>query len=372
MAAISADQTMNTITRAQFEDAITRAVNDRSRVYNNSFALSIRWEQDNTNASADTEHFQAILSTLRLDQAEVEILAEQDQTPGWTLNDKVRSVFRLAANAPGKSIVLMHYAGHGEIRGKQLFAVEGRSRRSINLQRFIDTVVAGDVQDFDIADTDAVFVLDCCYSHNSHIATRAFNPTTRVVEILSASDDHTPEALTPPRNTLTGKLWGEIARRKRDGHHFVGLSDVMATLRENSPVVKPTHHVKLGVSVCFSFAGVTRVNPNTISPSLRTVFSVHIAENMTREQLDGFLTWIETLPPRFSMDLDGIYPTNSILLILQSSYALFTNLAGYAGVTFISDVTSSNCRKYLGQEQRQEAPSSTLKENVPFSRSPKA
>jgi hypothetical protein len=68
---------------------------------------------------------------------------------------------------------------------------------------------------------------------------------------------------------------------KRDGHHFVTLSEVKATIRGNSFVVKPTHHVKLGVSVCFSFTGVTRVHPNTIAPSLRVVFSVHIADNMT-------------------------------------------------------------------------------------------
>ncbi|KAJ6134505.1 hypothetical protein N7523_000827 [Penicillium sp. IBT 18751x] len=355
MEAISADQIMN---------AITRAVNNRSRIYNNSFALSVRWERDKTNASADTDNFQAILSTLNLDQAEVEILAEKDQTPGWTLNDKIRSVFRLAANAPGKSIVLIHYAGHGKVKRGQLYAVEGPSNRSINLQRFIDTVMTGDVQDFDIADTDAVFVLDCCYSH---VATRTSNPTSRVVEVLSASDDHTPEALTSPRNTLTGKLRGEIARRKRDGHRFVTLSDAMATIRENSSVVKPTHHVKLGVSVCFSFTGVTQINPNAIAPSLRAVFSVRIAENMTREQLDRFLTWIETLSPGFAMELDGIYTTTSTLLIFQSAYALFANLARYPGVTLISEVTSSNRRKYLGQEQRQEAPPSTLKENVPFS-----
>ncbi|OGM51126.1 hypothetical protein ABOM_000159 [Aspergillus bombycis] len=327
MAATSADQ-MNAITRAQFEDAIARAVNNRSRIYNNSFALSFRWEQDKTNSSTDTDHFQAILSTLNLDQAEVEILAEQDQTPGWTLNDKIRL-----------------------------------SRRSINLQRIIDNVVAGDVQDFDIADTDAVFVLDCCYSH---VATRALNPTTRVVEILAASDDHNPEAFTPPRNTLTGKLRGEIARRKRDGHHCVVLSDVMATIRGNSPVVKPTHHVKLGVSVCFPFAGVTYINPNTIAPSLRAVFSVRIVENINREQLNRFITWIEALPPGFAIELEGVYTTTSTLLIFQSAYALFKNLAGYPGVTLISDVTSPNRRKYLGQEQQQGAPSSTLKENVPY------
>ena len=100
---------MTALTSAQFKDAITRAVNNRSRVYNNSFALSIRWQRDNTNASTDTDNFQAILSTLNLDPAEVEVLAEQDEFPGWTLNDKVQSIFRLAARAPGKFIVLIHY-----------------------------------------------------------------------------------------------------------------------------------------------------------------------------------------------------------------------------------------------------------------------
>jgi len=359
---------MEAISADQINDAIARAVNNRSRVYNFSFALSIRWERDNTNAAADTDNFQAILSTLNLDQAEVEILAEQNRTPGWTLNDAIRSIFRRATEAPGKSIVLIHYAGHGEVRGEELWAVEGPSRRSISLQDYIDTVVKGHVQYFDIADTDAVFVLDCCYSH---VATRTSNPATRVVEVLSASDEHTPVALHLPHNTLTGKLRGEIARRKRDGHHFVTLSDVMATIRENSSVVKPTPHVKLGVSICFPFTGVTRMDPNTIAPTLRAVFSVRIAENMTREKLHRFLTWIETLPPGFAIELDGIYATSSTLLIFQSAYALFTNLARYHGVNFISDVTSANRRKSLGQEERQKAPSSTLKENIPFSKRPK-
>ncbi|KAJ5247528.1 hypothetical protein N7468_002511 [Penicillium chermesinum] len=49
---------------------------------------------------------------------------------------------------------------------------------------------------------------------------------------------------------------------------------------------------------------------------------------MTREQLQRFLTWIETLPPGYTIELDAIYPTTSTLLIFQSAYALFVNLAG--------------------------------------------
>ncbi|KAJ5392029.1 hypothetical protein N7509_007519 [Penicillium cosmopolitanum] len=81
MEAIRADKTSNAITRAQFADAITRTVNNRCRAYKNCFASSIRWEVDNTIASADSENFQTILSTLNLDPAEFAILTEQDQMP---------------------------------------------------------------------------------------------------------------------------------------------------------------------------------------------------------------------------------------------------------------------------------------------------
>ncbi|KAJ5575834.1 hypothetical protein N7535_002760 [Penicillium sp. DV-2018c] len=61
---------------------------------------------------------------------------------------------------------------------------------------------------------------------------------------------------------------------------------------------------------------------------------------------------METLPPVYTRELDGIYTTTSTLLIFQSAYVLFTDLAGYAGVTFISDMTSPNRREYLNEEQR--------------------
>lgn len=369
MAATTAGQFASAITREQFEEMIHRAVNDHNRVYNNSFALSIRWEQDDTDAARDTEDLQSILSTLNLNQAEVEILAAQDRTPGWTLGTKLISLFQRAVDARGKSLVILHYTGHGELRQDNLFAVEGPTRRSVNLQRIIDCLVAGniagDVQYVDIADTDVILILDCCYSH---IATRALNPTTRVVEILAASDDRTPAALAPPRNTLSGKLRGEISRRKRDGHHFVELSDVMATLRRNSSVVTPTHQVKLGQSIRLPLTGTTRVNPHTITPTLRAVFSVRIVEDLTQQQLDSLITWIQTLPHGYRMELDGVYETTSTLLVFQSSYRLFANITGHPGVTFISDVTSANRRQSLGQERgRHASPSSILKENVPFS-----
>lgn len=366
-------QTPSAMTQARFEDAITRAVTSRSRAYSHSFAMSIRWELDNTDAATDTENFKVILSTLNLDPPCVEIMGgpNTNKTPSWNLNGKLRSLFESAVNAPGKSLVIIHYAGHGEIRRVPLderrdllFAVEGPHGRAFSLQPIIDTIVDGYFFEIDLTDLDVVFILDCCYSH---MATRMGHSTGRALEILAASDDTTPEALMPPRNTLTGKLRGEISRRKREGHMFIRLADVMANIRENSPVVKPTHSVKLGTSICIPFSGAKWTDPDSIAPTLRAVFSVRVSDNVTEEQMTRFIKWIETLPQAFAIELDAVYNTSSTLLVIQSAYALFTNLAGYSGVSLIGEVKSRNRRKPCTQEWPQNATSSTLKENIPFS-----
>jgi hypothetical protein len=59
----------------------------------------LRWQQDDTNSALDTEHFQNIPSILNLNPAEVKVFAKDDRAPGWSVNDKVRSKFRAAADA---------------------------------------------------------------------------------------------------------------------------------------------------------------------------------------------------------------------------------------------------------------------------------
>lgn len=81
----------------------------------------------------------------------------------------------------------------------------------------------------------------------------------------------------------------------------------MATIRGNGPVVKPTHHVKLRVAACFPFTGIRHIDPTTIALSLRAVFPVQILGKPTREQLEGFPTWIQTLLSAYAIELDGIY-----------------------------------------------------------------
>lgn len=244
----------------------------------------------------------------------------------------------------GRSIVLIHYAGHGYIDHGALYGLERANGRKVNLEMFMLGLAYDSSYLTDADLVDVVFILDCCYAHH---ATRAASKTARIVEILAATDDNNPEAFAPPRNTLTGKLKGEIARRKRDGHKFVEFAEVMQTLRsKHAAVKKPTHSVKLGAcSVCLPFSGLTTVDPSAITPSLRAVFSVHIARNMSRDQLDEFVEWFRQLPPGVAITLEGAYETNLTLLIIQDPYSVYSKLAGIPGISLISETTSANiCR----------------------------
>ncbi|KAJ5084222.1 hypothetical protein NUU61_008801 [Penicillium alfredii] len=60
---------MATLTKTELEAAITNSVQNRIMAYNSSFALSIHWQLDNTNATEDADHFQSIFSTLNLPQS---------------------------------------------------------------------------------------------------------------------------------------------------------------------------------------------------------------------------------------------------------------------------------------------------------------
>ena len=54
--------------------------------------------------------------------------------------------------------------------------------------------------------------------------------------------------------------------------------------------------VKISLSsACLPFSGCTALDPSALKPSLLAVFSVHIAQSMTRAELQEFAAWIHTL-----------------------------------------------------------------------------
>lgn len=365
-----ADPTDAGISEARLRDALESVVSRRSHSYNSSHALSIKWAADDSNSAQDVGHFQAILSTLQLPAAREYTISSADETPGWSVLNEVRNLLLAAKSSAGRSLAIIHYAGHGYVESNDsLFATgSATSKRRFNLDSQVIAQPTDDNWCLEEDDpVDVLFILDCCYAH---VACRTLPSSSRTVEIIAATESPTPRALAPPRNTLTGKLRGEIARRRRDSHSLIEMAYLISSLRANHAVVKPTHFMKLGCSsICLPFSGPLPIDPRSLSPSLHAVISVHVSGNMTNDGLHELVRWIEMCPQSCSISLDGVYRTESTLLIIQCAWPVFSKLRGVRGIKLVAEVTSKNLWPqalvaYTGSET---AMPPSGKENLPFS-----
>ncbi|KAL2808429.1 hypothetical protein BJX63DRAFT_439395 [Aspergillus granulosus] len=338
-----------------FKEILKAAVQQRSIRYTATSGLSLRWEDDDTLAINDTVQFQNILGLLNLPAAEEIIISRDDTTPGWTVLDSFRQVLSRAKNVSGRALIVVHYAGHGRVDsdGSLLF-VERPGGREIDADRSLFSLVGNYGHSFirNIEHIDVLFILDCCYGF---VAYRDAETCPRIVEIISATTENDPLAFSPPKVTITKKLAAEITRRKRDGYQYIEIADVVATIREkHSPAKKPGHCLKLGAtSICLPFTGLVRINPAHIRPSLRAVFSVHLTEDMTPNEINQLLNWVRTLPEFASITLDGVYHTGSTCLVLSSAWSVWSKVSGMRGFGLVTEATGPNA---LGQPHKASEP----------------
>jgi hypothetical protein len=324
---------------SSFENTLRAAVRQRAIRYTEAHSLSLRWEADDTNAIHDAIHFQSILRLFSLPAAEELVLSSNDRFPAWTVQRKFSDLLSGIMTAQGRTLIIVHYAGHGSSGPDgSLWFIERQGGRKVNAERFLFSVVGPDVENVD--SFDVLFIFDCCYGL---IACRAADSSQRIVEIVAATTEDNPRAFAPPCVTVTANLVAEITRRQRDGHQYVEIADIVATLRANSTIKKPGHCLKLGVaSICLPFTGLSGIDPKRIQPSLRAVFSVHINDNMTQEKVNQFLHWVRTLPEFASITLEGVYPTSSSCLILSAAWSVWSKLQGMAGYQLIAEARGPN------------------------------
>ncbi|KAB8239556.1 uncharacterized protein BDW43DRAFT_258489 [Aspergillus alliaceus] len=104
-----------------FEETLQNAVDQRSRVYSFVSSLSVRWENDQTNAKADREKFRDIVHLLGFPTPELYVIPLQDRTSGWILNHKIHLMIDQGLAAEGRALLLIYYAGHGVEKDEALF-----------------------------------------------------------------------------------------------------------------------------------------------------------------------------------------------------------------------------------------------------------
>ncbi|KAL5358164.1 hypothetical protein BJX96DRAFT_36826 [Aspergillus floccosus] len=306
---------MSRLTSLEFRDTLTDAINEHSAEYAAVYSLSIRWACDDVRAFTAAMEFQKILDILQLPSATELTIEKSDSTPGWTAQGKLRELLASAKNSIGRALVIVHYAGQG-LLSRNALAINLCDR--LNTRRF----VSFDVDTFLIslalpvhydlrtsANVDVLFVLDCDYPLGASYA-----PTlgTHVVEVLAAVDeDYSCSYHDTP--SLAEHLRNEIARRHKEGARYVEVADLVRTLKGRSDLnMTPTHNLKLGASsICLPLAGLKNpVNYPRIHPSLKAVFTVQVADNMTREQLDQLVSFIRNAGPDIALTLQSIYPSD--------------------------------------------------------------
>lgn len=181
------------------------------------------------------------------------------------------------------------------------------------------------------------------------MATKEAKASDRTVEVLAAIDANTPGAFIPgQRVSFTGKLATQVAYLKGQGYQSIELAEVMASLREDSPVKKPSHKLRLEhPRSVFDFPARLKPKSRMAPPRLRAVFHINVDRSFTKDELKNFVRWIHSLSPSVGLSLEGVYEINSMSLVFQAPYAVYSKLDGIPDIYLICEATKGNCLKEI-------------------------
>ncbi|OGM39467.1 hypothetical protein ABOM_011923 [Aspergillus bombycis] len=191
-----------------FEPLMQKLVDQHRRQFANVLALSIpREEDDDTNACKDLGSFQAILRLFDYPKAEEYVIPVDADIPGWDVADKIRGLIRQAMTMTGRTIILIHYGGHGLNRNQELHFCNATGRKHFDVNRNMLDIMDSKSAITDSDNIDIVCIFDSCYSY---LVTREYTGHNGVVEILAAVDEDSRLAFSPGlRASFTGKLYAE-------------------------------------------------------------------------------------------------------------------------------------------------------------------
>ncbi|RMZ46874.1 hypothetical protein CA14_001805 [Aspergillus flavus] len=238
------------------------------------------------------------------------------------------------------NLMMLHYAGHGMTKnGNFTFAETTEAKKTLNA----DNCLLNNLKEADIIPEsehlDVLIILDCCFAH---IATRAPTIPRRVVEVIAATSVQTRPARSPPHNTLTAKLAGEIAHRKRSGHKHVEFADAFQALRSRGDIVRPSHTLLVGVaSVILPLNGPRTVEPTSIPASYTALFNVSVSQDLTTDEMRQLSAWIRNFHRFASLNIDNVYRTQSMSLIMRSALSVYAKLHRLQGYSLIAENPSA-------------------------------
>ncbi|KAF7596658.1 hypothetical protein BBP40_000580 [Aspergillus hancockii] len=189
-----------------------------------------------------------------------------------------RNILRDARATQGRSLVVVHYAGHGVLRQGNILHLVGNQ---------------GDGLGFDAMRFLVNLALPVKY--DLLVAGPQSEPEDSRDNIRYGR--HHPSRKRPAKEHSYYQFsWRDTPSRQRQGHHYVEMADVVQTLRSRPNIVKmPSHGSKMGAqSIRLPFGGMGTMDPSRIPPARRAVLSVGLQEDLTKKQIDN----LSQLDPR--------------------------------------------------------------------------
>ncbi|KAJ9245641.1 hypothetical protein DTO169E5_360 [Paecilomyces variotii] len=373
---------MSSVSKKELEDALRAAVARQSHKYQNYHAFHFRFEDDDTRADRDGTTFANLARIFCFPTPQTYVIPKAHTTPSFEVINKISAIISKASTAPGRSLVLIHYAGHGGASDSNELILNSTSGKKIAASRLVSLLVDETVLPFD-APLDIILIFDCCFSF---LATRNPSPKSRIVEILTAGDDRDPIAFSAGTQlSFTSKVLVEVRKRAQNGEKFIEVADLIDTLRKSSPVKTPSYAAKVGMgSITLPLAQIP-ITPSTSPmrrnpPGLLATFSLHVSKTFSRDELKELVKWIGTFPKikGASMKLENVKQTSSMVFIFEASRLSYLRICGLPGMILICENEPADFSWLFAPEPAIQMPTrggplfpKPLKENQPFGKQQK-
>ncbi|MCJ1396843.1 hypothetical protein MMC11_000033 [Xylographa trunciseda] len=346
----------------KIKEILAEACDQRGRYYKNFYSFGFRFEADDTSAVSDFRHFSDIMRALKFPKPRELVLEAKSKSPGWDLSDMIRSIANEVDKADGRSLIIGHYAGHGEldIDGELCFSATRDSPRKIRYDR--ELTMFRDVEQW--LNTDVVLILDSCYSCT---ALRGWDATSRSVEVVcavGASQKAFGSSRQDKKHTFTSRLadlvaqhagnpdissicFGELVEdiraqsnpeRMPEYSLEIGSTAIRIPIRKSQPTIPP--HLRHQQSSSSLGSGVRTIQPTLY---MRAIFTVHLnSEIPNSAEIRQLLEWIQTLDTSIGLDLTGVYHTESTTLMFEAPFGLWQRLKGIRNFARVCETQGGN------------------------------
>ncbi|KAI9841630.1 MAG: hypothetical protein M1837_000477 [Sclerophora amabilis] len=346
---------------ADARKAITDAISIRSNPYEAKHAIIVSWAKDDTQAESDVISISQSLHRIGVnDQTKLSL---GGATPGWDLLDAVRLIERTFRHITGPVLLFFFYAGHGAIDSNQrLRLCESTTSTSGFAYDSIAREFAGPGSEFDgFANTDVIVLLDCCYAGK---ATRSSPAIDRTVEVIAAAaadgtafgNFGTFQADSRrTANNLTWKFAMAVDEAWRNGWNGMEMDWLIEHMKKNSSVKMPHHGRVLGtvpirVPIEYGSASVASgsspvvPSPATGSSGPQMLFTLKFPEDEEASAGQSMLKFIRRFDKSVRLDLQGVWRSNSTIVLLAAPWNVFVAMNAYADsdITLLGPVLSAN------------------------------